>query len=119
MSVIAVVDDLFFATRIQETARQLGVEIELVPAAQIRERVARGGVDAVILDLGAAGALETLRILKADAATGSAQVTGFVSHVAAETIAAARAAGCDQVLARSAFTRQLPELLKKLAPPKE
>lgn len=115
MSVIAVVDDLFFATRIRETARQIGVEIELVPFVQLRERVARGAVNAVILDLSAAPALDALRMLKADAATASAQVAGFASHVAIETIAAARAAGCDQVLARSAFTRQLPELLRRLA----
>jgi len=114
VSLIAVVDDLFFATRIRETARRVGVEVELVPFAQLCERAARGGVDAVILDLSAGQALNALRILKADAATASAQVAGFASHVATETIAAARAAGCDQVLARSAFTRQLPELLRKL-----
>jgi len=114
LSLLAVVDDLFFAARIRETARQLGIEIELVPVAQLRERMARGGVLAVIIDLGATSALDALRNLKADAATASAQVVGFASHVATETIADARAAGCDRVLARSAFTRQLPELLRQL-----
>lgn len=109
------VDDLFFAARIRETARQVNVEIELIPAAGLDARLVRGAVDAVILDLGVRSALDSLRALKTNPGTTSARVIGYASHVATETIAAARAAGCDQVLARSAFTRQLPELLKKLA----
>ncbi len=42
--------------------------------------------------------------------TGRA-VVGFVSHVDTETITAARAAGIDRILARSAFVAQLPNLL--------
>jgi CheY-like chemotaxis protein len=115
LSLIAVVDDLFFAARMRETARQAGVEIEFVPAANLRDRADRGDVQAVILDLGAPSALGSLRTLKGSPATASAQLIGFASHVAVETIKAARAAGCDQVMARSAFTHQLPDLLRKLA----
>jgi CheY-like chemotaxis protein len=117
LRLIAVVDDLFFAARIRETARQIGVDLDVVPAARAKDRAAQGGVGAVILDLSAPSALDVLRALKADPVTGSAPVLGFASHVAAETIAAARGAGCDEVLARSAFTRRLPELLRKLASP--
>ena len=39
-------------------------------------------------------------------------VPGFVSHVDTATIAAAREAGIDQVLARGQFVQILPELLK-------
>lgn len=114
MGVIAVVDDLFFAARIRETARQANVQVELTPTARLGERLARGAVDAVILDLGAPSALDSLRMLKANPATVSAPVVGYASHVAADTIQAAHAAGCDRVLARSAFTRQLPDLLRRL-----
>jgi DNA-binding NarL/FixJ family response regulator len=115
LGILAVVDDLFFAARIRETARQMNVEIELTPATGLDARLARGALDAVILDLGAPSALDSLRALKTNPGTASARVIGFASHVATETITAARAAGCDQVLARSAFTRQLPELLRELA----
>ena len=114
MPVIAVVDDLIFAARIRETARQVNVEVELTPTAALHDRTGRGGVDAVILDLGAPSALDSLRTLKANPATASARVVGYASHVATETIQAARAGGCDEVVARSAFTRQLPNLLKRL-----
>lgn len=40
-------------------------------------------------------------------------VVGFVSHTDAATIAAARQAGLEKVLARSAFVEQLPTLLQK------
>lgn len=117
MSLIAIVDDLFFAVRIRETARRAGVEIEVLPSARLGDRTALGGIDAVILDLSVSSALDVLRALKSAPATASAQVIGFASHVATETIATARAAGCDQVLARSAFVRQLPDLLRTLAAP--
>jgi CheY-like chemotaxis protein len=114
VSLIAAVDDLFFSTRIRETARQIGVHVEVVATTRLRACAAQGSVDAVILDLSATSALEILRALKADPQTSATPVIGYVSHVADETIAAARAAGCDRILARSAFTRQLPELLREL-----
>jgi hypothetical protein len=43
------------------------------------------------------------------------QVMGFLSHVQTDLAAAAHEAGCDFVLARSAFAQQLPQLLVKLA----
>ncbi len=115
MSLIAVVDDLFFAARIRETARQIGVDIEFVPAGKLADRAEGGGIKAVILDLSAGSAMDSLRTLKNEPATASTPVVGFASHVAAETIAEAREAGCDQVLARSAFTRRLPDLLRSLS----
>ena len=55
--------------------------------------------------------LAAIRALKADPDLQSIRTLGYVSHVDGETIAAARSAGIDQVLARSAFTERLGELL--------
>ncbi|HEY6290333.1 MAG TPA: response regulator [Terriglobia bacterium] len=119
MSLIAAVDDLFFSARIRDTARRAGVATEIVATAKLpaalAERLVRGGAEAVILDLNSPRAVDLIRTLKADPQTRPVPIVGFASHVAADTIAAARAAGCDQVLARSAFTHQLPELLQRLA----
>jgi hypothetical protein len=71
-------------------------------------------VASVIVDLNCAGAVELIRKLKAGR-EARPFVLGFVSHVASEQISAARMAGCDQVMARSAFTQQLPELLRQLS----
>ncbi len=113
--ILAVVEDLIFLSKIQETAKLLGVPVERVDPGKLQERLAHGPVQAVILDLNhrSGTALDVLRALKANSSTCHLPVAGFVSHVQTELVAAARAAGCDQVLARSAFTAQLPQLLRK------
>jgi CheY-like chemotaxis protein len=55
--------------------------------------------------------IETVAALKADPELRWLETLGFVSHVHSETIAAARAAGIDQVMARSAFAERLGAIL--------
>jgi hypothetical protein len=62
--------------------------------------------DVVLLDLARPDALEALAALPAGVRT-----IGFGSHVATDVLDAARAAGCEQVLPRSAFFTRLPALL--------
>jgi len=118
LALVAVVDDLIFATKIREAARQTGVVVDVVGGAKFRAaletRAAEETIEGVIVDLSSAAALDMIGALKHEARTRSLPVIGFVSHVAADVIAAARAVGCDQVLARSAFTKQLPEILRSL-----
>ncbi len=57
--------------------------------------------DVVVVDLGLADALPAVTALRADGST--AHVVGYGRHTEREALAAARAAGCDRVLARSAF----------------
>ena len=51
--------------------------------------------------------------MHADPALSAIPTVGFVSHVDTETINAARQAGMTEVLARSVFTTQLAEILKR------
>jgi hypothetical protein len=55
--------------------------------------------------------LGTVAALKADAATSAIRTVGYVSHVQTDLIEAARQAGVDEVMARSAFAARLPEIL--------
>ena len=57
--------------------------------------------------------LGTVAQMKADPALAGIPTVGFVSHVQTDLIDAARRAGVDQVLARSAFTQLLPEILQR------
>jgi PleD family two-component response regulator len=113
--VIVAVDDLMFASRISSAAKALGVEIAFArsPAA-IVEAVRTRSPRLVILDLNSLQVrpLEAVAALKADVALASVPTVGFVSHVQTDLIAAARQAGVDQVMARSAFVTQLPQLLQ-------
>ena len=115
--VLAVVDDLIFFSKNRQTAQRLIVAVEGVDPNRLEHRIAQGGVVAVILDLnhGSGSAVEVLRTLKGNPETAPLPVLGFVSHVETDRAAAARAAGCDQVLARSTFSAQLPQILQKLA----
>jgi hypothetical protein len=49
--------------------------------------------------------------MKGDPSLASVRTLGYVSHVDSVTIAAARQAGVDDVLARSAFAGRLGEIL--------
>lgn len=110
--VVAVVPDLFFATRIAGAAAQLGVTLETPGASEALACIGTSAPDLVILDLTAAGdPLALVRSLKAEAATRAIPLIGFYPHVDQALRAAALAAGVDQVMPRSAFTARLAALL--------
>ena len=112
--VLAVVDDLMFTSKIKTTARQLGVDVEFARSADAALAGMRTKPPAlVILDLNNSRTdpLGTIAAMKGDPALASIPTVGFVSHVEADLIDAARRAGVDDVLARSAFTARLAEIL--------
>jgi CheY-like chemotaxis protein len=112
LRVVAVVPDLFFATRISATAGQVGVELELPPPATALDTIRSAPPALVVLDLHAPGdPLALVRALRADPATRSLRVIGFYSHVDRALREAALAAGVDEAIPRSAFTRRLPAIL--------
>ena len=51
--------------------------------------------------------------MQADPALAAIPTIGFVSHVQTDVIDAARQAGVGEVLARSAFTQQLGDILTR------
>jgi hypothetical protein len=63
--------------------------------------------DLVVVDLSRPGVLAVL----SEVSRIGARVIGFGSHVDRELLAAARAAGCAEVLTRSAFFSRVGELL--------
>lgn len=111
--VLLVVPDLFFATRIRTAATHVGITVADVTAAAAAEACRQGRPALVIVDLGHAAALDALRGIAT--APGPRRVVAFGSHVDRERLAAARDAGADEVLPRSAFTVRLPELLRAAA----
>ncbi len=116
-TIVTVVEDLFFLAKIQQTAQQVGVTTQAASPTSALQEIGELLPQAVILDLNhrSISALDLVRALKVDPGTRSIPIIGFVSHVQSDRVSAARAAGCDQVMARSAFAQQLPELLRNLA----
>jgi PleD family two-component response regulator len=117
--IIAVLDDLFFSIKIKNAAKLLGAEVyfERSPDA-VLESIRAKAPRLVIFDLDSTTMrpLAALAAMKAEATLKDVPTLGFVSHVHADVIAAARAAGIDQVLARSAFVDRLGTILQPLQP---
>ena len=112
--ILAAVDDLLFSSRIRAAARQVAVEVRFArsPEAVLEQvRVHLPVLLLVDLDCARVRPLETIAAVKADAVSASVCVVGFVSHVHADLVEAARAAGADRVMARSTFVANLPGLL--------
>ncbi len=111
--VIAVVPDLFFASRITATAKAAGVDLSLLGMPQALDRITSEPPDLVLLDLNADGDAPALvRALKLNERTRSVSVVAFGSHVETERLKAVREAGAEYAMARSAFTVLLPKLLR-------
>jgi hypothetical protein len=74
--------------------------------ADVQALTAAQPLACVIVDLDQSG-LDIAALVAAVKQAGPATVVGFGSHVATETLRAARAAGCDLVLPRSQFVQVL------------
>ena len=111
---LAAVDDLLFSSKIRGAAKHAGVEIRFVrtPGAVLGE-IQHHRPSLVILDLDATRLqpVAVLEALRAVAAGARPRTVGVVSHVHADLVEAARAAGADRVMARSTFVANLPGLL--------
>ena len=108
--VIAVVDDLFFASKIRGTAEQLGLTVAFPRSLDAVLASAREETPTLIVcDLHSAriDPLELARQLKADDQFGSIPIIGFFSHVQTELQREAMTAGFDRVIPRSLFARDL------------
>ncbi len=112
--VMAAVEDLLFRSKISETADQLGLEA-LFPRSpkKLLDEAKGSPPDLLVLDLNSTRfePLKLLRELKSDEALRNVPVGGFLSHVQKDLAVAARESGCDRVMARSVFTKDLPEIL--------
>ncbi|HYM77105.1 MAG TPA: response regulator [Candidatus Dormibacteraeota bacterium] len=110
--ILALVDDIFFQAKMQETARKLGVELKIAGTGDALVAAVTDAPPALILvDLNARqGPLAALE--KLHAAGNQIPVIAFLSHVQVELAERARAAGCAQVLPRSKFTQELAAILQ-------
>jgi DNA-binding NarL/FixJ family response regulator len=114
--VLCVVDDLLFSVKIKTAAKALGADVYFERAAEhVVARVREKHPALVIFDLNAAKLqpLDAIAALKDDAELKGIPTLGYVSHVDTERIQAARRAGIDEVLARSAFVDQLGAILMR------
>jgi PleD family two-component response regulator len=114
--ILAVLDDLMFTSKIRTAAAQLGVAVTFARSADAALAEMRKATPSlVILDLNNArtNPLAIVSSMKQDPALASIPTVGYASHVQTDVISAARQAGVGEVMARSAFTQQLADILRR------
>jgi CheY-like chemotaxis protein len=113
--IVCAIEDLLFSIKISTAAKQLGVDIYF---ERMRDRVLPVIRDKqpslVIFDLNSSrlDPMTVIAAMKTDPQLKNVKTLGYVSHVDSDAITAARQAGIDHVLARSAFAAQLGAILK-------
>jgi CheY-like chemotaxis protein len=115
--VLAVLEDLFFTVKINESAKRAGLGITFVKSEHDVLEQAKNHPALIILDLNFTGIepLKLIQKLKADEQTKGINLLAYVSHVQGDLKLQAQEAGCNMVLARSAFSQNLPQILKRHA----
>jgi CheY-like chemotaxis protein len=110
--VVAVVDDMFFASKIRAVAEAVGVEISFPRSKEALIEKAREA-QLIVVDLHNQrfDPIAVANDLKSDDELRGIPMIGFFSHIETELQRRALAAGFDQVLPRSVFARDLPEII--------
>ncbi|MCC6861283.1 MAG: response regulator [Bryobacterales bacterium] len=113
--VLAAVNDLFFTVKINDAAKRAGLAVEFAKDEKEVLAKARTKPALIIFDLNFQDVqpLKTIGKLKSSSELKQISLIGFVSHVQGELKQKAHEAGCDMVLARSAFSQNLPVILKR------
>jgi CheY-like chemotaxis protein len=112
---IAVVDDMFFASKIRATSEALGVEISFPRSKEaVVQKAREAKPDLILVDLHNQrfDPVDLATELKADEQLRDIPLLGFFSHVQTDLQRNALAAGYDQVVPRSVFSRDLAEILR-------
>lgn len=111
--ILVLVDDLFFHTKMLETAKHLGVEMKSFTTGEaLLDEMDKQQAKLVIVDLNAhQSPLETVASLRAG--DSEIPIIAFFSHVQTDLGIRARDAGCTEVMPRSKFTKQLAAIFTR------
>jgi CheY-like chemotaxis protein len=116
--ILVLLDNLFFAAKINQAAAKSGLKVDYAKKADKALEIARKGQPSLIiidLDEARCSPLDLIKSLKGDEGLRSIPTLGFVSHINTGVQEEAREAGCDRVLARSVFDRDIASILNQVA----
>ena len=116
-TVLAVVSDLFFSVKITDAAKRAGIPVEFIKDENEVMAKAKTRPTLIIFDLNFADVqpLKLISKLKSGTDFKGISVIGYLSHIQADLKMQAQEAGCDMVMARSAFSQNLPLIFKRHA----
>jgi CheY-like chemotaxis protein len=106
--------DLFFSSRVVGVAQQVGCDLRVVGSLEelLKQATDTGDCRLVLLDLTLPrlDVTETATTIKAN--YPHARIVAYAPHVHEATLEAAQAAGCDEVLSRGQFNREVERVLR-------
>jgi PleD family two-component response regulator len=113
--ILAVVSDLFFSVKLSDAAKRTGLALEFVKEPKQVLEKAQTKPSLIVFDLNfeAVLPLKLISELKSRAETKGISLIGYLSHVQGELKQQAQEAGCDMVLARSAFSQNMSQIFKR------
>src|SRR5436305_8292168 len=105
--VLAVVSDLFFSVKLSEAAKRNGLALEFVKDSKEVLEKAKTRPSLIVFDLNfdSAEPVSLITKLKGSPETKGISLIGYLSHIQVELKQQAQDAGCDMVMARSAFSQ--------------
>jgi PleD family two-component response regulator len=114
--ILAVVEDLLFTDKISVAAKRAGLDVEFVKSERdVIDKATHEKPLLIILDLNfsAVQPLKLISKLKGNGEMKQISLIGYLSHVQGELKQQAQEAGANVVMARSAFSQNLPQILKR------
>jgi hypothetical protein len=113
-TILLFVPDLFFSTKIEDAARRLGYTVESVGVgADFDLAIAQKTPVLVLLTFERTG--EAWENLASAAVRAGVRVLAYGSHMNVSAFKRAKELGCDEVMANSRLSAELPSLLQKWA----
>ena len=116
MSVLFYSSDLVFSSRLAGAGQRLGVQVSAVSSIDAAvARVQGDSIGLVILDLSTANVDPQAAVSRLRESQPTVAVVAYAPHVHEDRLRAAADAGCNEVLTRGQFDRQMEELLLRYA----
>jgi len=112
--VVAVLDDMFFTSKIREAAKSTGLNVEILKKISgLIEGLRNDPPTLIIVDLNfkKVEPMELIKNIKSSDKLNSIPVIGYFSHVQTDLKKEAFQAGYDIVMPRSRFVRELGDIL--------
>jgi hypothetical protein len=117
-TLVACVDDLFFRSKIEATARHLNIPVRFIEAKDLPAVCLDGKTVAALIELTANGScFAAIRKVREESKTRDLPIVGFLSHVDRELAREAESLGVTRVMPRSEFAETLPDLMMDLLAP--
>jgi CheY-like chemotaxis protein len=116
MAVLFVSTDLVFSSRLAAAGERLGFTVSAVTSIDAAEgRLEDDSIDLVICDLSAPGADPQSLVARLRQRRPNVAIVAYAPHVHEDRLRAATEAGCNEVLSRGQFDRQMDDILARYA----